>query len=200
MGDPVWRVLIILLITTVAVQTVVLIGVMRQVGGILLQLHPPRVGEMPDQGPAVGTAVDFPGHVTGRPALVLFISPSCSLCKPLVPAIAALRRTYGDEELELYAAVIGGADSDRWDYAKEVGAFARTDLLDLEREWRVPGTPFAVAVDRAGNVFGSGVTNSLDQLESLAEGVIHSDSGVDAGDLELAHASAAGNGVAVPSS
>jgi thiol-disulfide isomerase/thioredoxin len=175
MADPVWRVLIVLLIAIAVVQAIVLIGVMRQVGAVLLQLHPPRVGEMPDQGPELGAAVDFSGHVIGRPALVLFISPTCGLCKPLVPAIAALRRAYREEKLEVIAAIIGGSDSERERYAAEVGEAARTNLTTLEEDWRVPGTPFVVGIDSASNVYKTGVANSLDQLESLAEEVASSD-------------------------
>jgi thiol-disulfide isomerase/thioredoxin len=194
MADPVWRVLILLLIAIVAVQAIVLIGVMRQVGAVLLQLHPPRVGEMPDQGPDAGAAVDFPGHTVGRPALVLFISPTCGLCKPLVPAVAALRRAYREDELEVIAAIIGGPNSDRERYAAEVGPAARTNLTTLEEDWRVPGTPFVVGIDRAGTVYKSGVANSLDQLESLAEEVANSRREADSREDSGATVAVAGNG------
>lgn len=199
MADPVWRVLILLLIAIVAVQVIVLIGLMRQVGAILLQLHPPRVGELPHQGPEIGAAVDFSGHVRGRPAVVLFISPTCGLCKPLVPGVAALRRAYRQEELEIVAAIIGGSDSDRERYAAEVGAAARTDLAVLEQEWRIPGTPFVVGVDRTGSVYKSGVANSLDQLESLVEEVASSADEIASDHDAVATASVVANGSGISS-
>jgi thiol-disulfide isomerase/thioredoxin len=168
--DPIWQAIVLLLVAFAVVQTVVLIGVMRQLGGVLLQLRPARVGELPGQGPEMGLETNIPGLNYGRPGLVLFVAPGCGLCRPLLPAIAALRRAYG--EIDVVAAVIGQDEAKRNEYALEVGEGARSDLAHLEKDWNIPGTPYVVAVDRESRTYASGVVNSLDQLDTLADEVI----------------------------
>jgi len=97
------------------------------------------------------------------------------------------------------AAIIGGSDSERERYAAEVGTVARTDLAALGEEWRIPGTPFVVGVDSAGSVYKSGVANSLDQLESLADEVASSAHAVADPEDAAATVSVAGNGSGISS-
>src|SRR5919198_404806 len=102
--------------------------------------------------------------------LVVFLAPRCGLCKPLLPAIEALRR--GFREIDVVAAVIGAEEPELQAYAKEVGEVARPDLAHLEKDWNIPGTPFVVAIDRESRTYASGVVNSLDQLDTLAEEIV----------------------------
>ena len=169
MSDPLWQAIVLLLVAVVFVQGFVLLGVMRQLGGVLIQLRPARIGALEDQGPIVGEMVDV-SDLEQRPAIVLFVSPNCTLCKPLLPALPAIDRSYPD--LYLSAVVIGGSEGEVSAYAARLGPRARQDLTSLETKWRVPGTPFAVGVDRHGNIHSSGAVNSLDQLESLAEALV----------------------------
>jgi hypothetical protein len=162
----IWQVLILLLGVGVVLEALILIAVMRQVGGILMQLRPARVGEIEGEGPEVGRALEFPGLDKSRPAIVLFLSPDCQICRPLLPAIPAVQRDY--RELEVVTVVTGQDEARRVAYAQQIGESARADLADLMKEWVIPGTPYAVGLDAGGFVNKSGVVNSLDQLESLA--------------------------------
>jgi thiol-disulfide isomerase/thioredoxin len=162
----IWQVLILLLAVGVVLEALILIAVMRQVGGILIQLRPARVGEIEGEGPPVGQALEFEGLDVSRPAIVLFLSPDCQICKPLLPAIPALQRNY--RELGVVTVVTGQDEARRGAYAEQIGESARTDLPELMKDWLIPGTPYAVGLDAGGVVNKSGVVNSLDQLESLA--------------------------------
>jgi hypothetical protein len=167
-----WQILILLLVVAVVIEAIVQIAVMRQVGGILMQLRPARVGEIEGEGPELGQVVEFDGLDPARPAMVLFLSPDCQICRPLVSAIPSVERHY--DELKLVTIVTGNDETRRAAYAKNVGSSARLDLKELMSEWSIPGTPFAVGIDGSGIVSKSGVVNSLDQLEALAEFLLRS--------------------------
>jgi len=176
-SEALWQVLVVVLLIAVVLEAVALVAVMRQVGGVLLQLNPARVGQIEGGGPEPGTEVEYPGREIGKPALVLFVSHTCGLCKDLIPAIPVVQSHY--RELEIVAVVTGGEEGDRLAYAKGIGETARPDLHDLQQRWSVPGTPFAVAIDRDNRVQVSGVANSLDQLEALAETLLADDGAPD---------------------
>ncbi len=170
MRDTIWQAFILILFCLTIAQVLVLIGVVRQVGSISLQLAPAaHIGEI-EGGPDPGTVVEVADLDRERPAIILFVSPTCRICSPLLPALPVVQTHYA--ELQLIAAVIGGDASSRWDYAQGIGDAARLDLGELETEWEVPGTPYAVAVGRDGRVLAKGVANSLDHLEQLAEVVV----------------------------
>lgn len=168
MEQAIWKTLVIVLVAGVALEALILIAIMRQLGGIILQLRPARLGEVEhDEGPEVGLEVNIPGLLEGRAAIILFLSTECRICTPLLPAIRVVARRYQD--LEVLTIVAGDDDEERDRFARESGVQSRSDLLGLDRDWNIPGTPFAVAIDREGRVHARGVANSLDQLESLAE-------------------------------
>ena len=165
MSDAVWQALVIFTVIGLIVEALVLVGILRQLGVIVLQLGPPRHGEV--EGPEAGTQVTIDSLRPGVPAVVLFLSPGCDICKPIAVALPAMRRSYAG--LQLLPVVVGDDDPATHAYAATLGGHARTDLDTLYREWEVPGTPFAVGVGEDGRVKTSGIVNSLPQLETLAE-------------------------------
>jgi hypothetical protein len=165
-GVGVWHVVEIALFVSVCVQGLVLIGVMRQVGGISLQLTPVRVGDV-DAGPAVGTQLALSAIPPGVPTLLVFVSPTCSVCEAVVSALPVVGRHYPD--VEVVAAVIGGDEASRATYARRLGPMARLDLVATANDLAIPGTPFVIGVDGDGRVQTRGVANTLDHLESVLE-------------------------------
>lgn len=133
----------------VAALGVAVLALAREVGLLRLQLAPQAALEIPEEGPAVGewtalaTRFDLPPRA--RLALAVFSSPSCRLCRSLEPAVASLRRD------PLVAVEI-------FDEERDAGVW---------RELDVPGSPFAVVLDREGVVRAKGTFNSLAQLEGL---------------------------------
>jgi hypothetical protein len=169
-SDAVWQALVIFTVIGLIVEALVLVGILRQLGVIVLQLGPPRHGEV--EGPGVGTQVTIDSLRPGAPAVVLFLAPGCDICRPIAASLPAIRRS--QRGLQLLPVVVGDDDPAKHAYAVALGGDARTDLDTLYREWDVPGTPFAVGVGEDGLVKTSGIVNSLPQLETLVEVTLQS--------------------------
>jgi hypothetical protein len=169
MNELPWHLAVILLAALIVVNSILLVATMRQLGGISLRIAPAHPGDI-EGGPEIGAEVMIPGWDPVRAGLVLFMSPDCSLCAQLVPAIAGVRRGY--PELQLVAAVRATSPEARDQYAKQLGSYARSDLESMFGEWSIPGTPYAVGIDGNGRVAARGVTNSLEHLEVIADGVV----------------------------
>jgi hypothetical protein len=164
MSDGAWQLLIVLTTVGLAVQAIVMVGILRQVGSILLQMGPAIPGEVAE-GPELGMVVDTTVVPRGKPAIVLFVSPVCELCKPIVAALPTLRRHH---RALTFVPVVTGDDTARRDrYAQKIFG-ARTDLNHVYEDWEIPGTPFAVAIGAQGRIRSRAVVNNLPQLETLA--------------------------------
>lgn len=105
----------------------------------------------------------------GRSTLLLFVSPTCPVCKTLLPAVQSSRR---DERSWLD--VILASDGD----VAEQREFVRTQGLDaipyvvspaLGLAYQVSRLPFAALVDEQGVLRARGLVNSREHLESLFE-------------------------------
>ena len=115
-----------------------------------------------------GAAVQIGGaDDAGRRTLLFFASPTCPMCKTLLPTV---RRAAGDERVRLVLA----SDGDPAEHA----AFARAHDLDpasyvLSRElglrYEVAKLPYAVLIDAAGIVRAKGLVNTREHVESLFE-------------------------------
>ena len=168
MNDTIWQVLLFVVVVGVVIEALMILALMRQVGGLMLQVRPGRVGDL-DGGPAIGSKVTIPGVELAKPTLVSFVSPDCAMCEEVGKAIPVVAANY--PELEMLSIVGGAVGPDRDRYLTMLGDGARTDLTQMLERWEVPGTPFAVAIDAEGYVQRSGIVNTLDQLESLAEAI-----------------------------
>lgn len=141
--------------------------------GALVVGHGPRAGEpaprvdAPDLAGAphrVGAPRD-----DGRSTLLLFVSPTCPVCKTLLPIARRLAR--GESA---WLRVLLASDGPRAEHE----AFAARETLDgipyllsteLGLAFRVGRLPHAVLLDEAGVVRASGLVNSREHLESLFE-------------------------------
>ena len=103
----------------------------------------------------------------GRRTLLFFVSPTCPVCKELLPAARSLCAAEG---LRLVLASDGERD--------EHEAFVRRHRLDedayvlsgeLGRAWQVARLPHAALLDAEGVVRARGLVNSREHLESLVE-------------------------------
>jgi methylamine dehydrogenase accessory protein MauD len=137
------------------VLAVIVVALARQVGTLHLRLGPRGALEVDDEGPALGEAAlpmpalaaDGTTVTLGGPGpvrLVAFSSPTCSVCREVVPAIPAAAA------------------------AARVAPQIVQDP-DAERDWDVPGTPFLVVLDEAGVVRAKGTVNTLEQIEGLLD-------------------------------
>jgi glutaredoxin len=123
-------------------QVAVLAGglALAVLAAVTLHRAPAAALDVADEGPAVGTALVAPG----APRVLLFTATGCGLCARVRRGLR--RRGAGVEVVEL--------DEER-DAALWLAA-------------RVPGAPYAVAVDADGVVRGKGTVNTAAQVRSLA--------------------------------
>lgn len=169
----------VLLWMAVLVLLVAVIALARQVG-ILYERIAPMGALMMDSGPKVGEPAQVfelpvlgsPGTVRlggaqARSTLVFFLSPTCPVCKKLLPILKSIR-TAEASWLDIVLASDGDAP------AHEVFR-RRSELLDfpyvlsaeLGMHYRVSKLPYALLLDEAGRLRSKGLVNSREQLESL---------------------------------
>jgi len=105
----------------------------------------------------------------GRSTLLLFVSPTCPVCKSLLPAVKSSRK---DERswMDVILASDGDATAQR--------EFVRTQGLEeipyvvsaaLGLAYQVSRLPFAALLDERGVLRARGLVNSREHLESLFE-------------------------------
>jgi Methylamine utilisation protein MauE len=121
----------------------------REVGMLRLRLGPDSALEIPDEGPELGSPSPLIQRFEPGPAaelaLAVFVSSGCRACRALGPAVESLR---GDPVLVV----------ETFDEVADSAAWGEAD---------VPGSPYAVALDRRGTVLAKGTFNNLAQLESV---------------------------------
>lgn len=105
----------------------------------------------------------------GRSTLLLFVSPSCPVCKSLLPAVKSSRR---DERS--WMDVILASDGDAAEQREFVRAQGLEDIpyvvsAALGLAYQVSRLPFAALLDERGVLRARGLVNSREHLESLFE-------------------------------
>jgi methylamine dehydrogenase accessory protein MauD len=166
----------------VLVLAAVVLALVRQIG-VLHERIAPAGALMLNRGPTVGEpapvleVADLDGHALrlgsarddGRSTLLLFVSPSCPVCKSLLPAVKSSRK---DERA--WMDVVLASDGD----AREQREFVRIQGLDgipyvvsaaLGLAYQVGRLPFAALLDEHGILRARGLVNSREHLESLFE-------------------------------
>ncbi|MBP6252062.1 MAG: methylamine dehydrogenase accessory protein MauD [Rubrivivax sp.] len=167
-----------LLWVAVLALLVVVIALSRQIG-ILYERIAPMGALMMDSGPKVGDAAPvlaLPtldgselviGAASAHSTLLFFLSPTCPVCKKLLPILKSVKKAEG-ERLELVLASDGDASEHR-DFRRraELGAFPYVLSTELGMKFHVGKLPYAVLIDEAGRVRAKGLVNSREQLDSL---------------------------------
>ncbi len=165
----------------VLVLAAVVVALVRQIG-VLHERVAPAGALTLGTGAKVGEAAprlavaDLAGvlHEIGEPArdgrdtLLFFLSPSCPVCKALLPALHSLAGAESSRLRLLFA-----SDGPRDEHEVFVARERLTDpyLLSgpLGVAYRVGKLPWAVLIDAAGVVRAQGLVNSREHLESLFE-------------------------------
>jgi methylamine dehydrogenase accessory protein MauD len=166
----------------VLVLSVVVLALVRQLG-VLHERIAPAGALMLNRGPAVGEAApvvevaDLEGHAhrvgaartDGRSTLLLFVSPTCPVCKSLLPAIKSSRK---DERA--WMDVILASDGDTLEQRQFVGSQGLDGIpyvvsAALGLAYQVGRLPFAALLDEHGILRARGLVNSREHLESLFE-------------------------------
>ena len=171
-------VLWILMLVMVAVQ----LAVLRQVGVLHERIAP--LGALTiDGGPKEGESaplfdlVDLGGRRVrtggsddaGRSTLLFFLSPTCPVCKKMLPILKSLARAE-----EKWLQIVLASDGERDEHDGFVAAHGLADFPYLLSQplglaYRVGKLPYAVLIDATGVVRAKGLINSREHLESLIE-------------------------------
>ena len=141
--------------------------------GALVTGRGPRVGET---APVVhadvlagGTRTVGGSRADGRGTLVFFLSPTCPVCKELLPAVRSVaRREHGWLDVVLAS---DGPRAEHEPFVRREGLEAFPYLLSapLGITYEVSRLPYAVLLDGAGVLRAKGLVNSREHLESLFE-------------------------------
>ncbi len=172
---------LVLWILVVALAAVVL-ALVRQIGilhervapaGALLGREGPRPGE---RAPATLVA-DLAGRpvrvggseASGASTLLLFVSPTCPVCKALLPAARSLRDAEAGRLRLVFAS--DGPRAEQEAFVREQGLEGESYVLSTELGllYQVGRLPHAVLLDAQGAVRARGLVNSREHLESLCE-------------------------------
>lgn len=171
-------VLVVALWIAVLAMAAIIWVMLRQIG-VLYERIAPMGALMDDAGPQVGEpSPGFEltsltggqvaiGSGGGRAQLLFFLSPSCPVCKQLLPVLSSIRTDEGSW-LDVVLAS-DGEESKHTAFVRKakLSAFPYVLSSDLGMTYRVQRLPFAVLTDAAGIVRAKGLVNNREQLESL---------------------------------
>ena len=169
----------LLLWLVVLILGAVVFGMVRQIGvlhervapmGALANDRGPDVGEMaPDMKIAGmdGGLVQIGGPVPGgRSRLLLFVSPSCPICKKLLP----IARSFASGE-RLDVVIVGDGDvAEQREMIRANGleGIPYVNSPQVGMAFQVGKLPYAILIDEDGVIRAKGLVNSREHLESLA--------------------------------
>ena len=168
---------VLLWITNIALVITVL-ALARQIGvlnervtpvGALTMDHGPKVGEAAPVFtlPTLGGGDIVVGAATGRSQLLFFLSPTCPVCKKLLPILRSLSK-HERETDEVVLASDGELDEHSLFYQREkLKPFPYVLSADLGMAFRISKLPYAVVIGPAGLISAKGLVNNREQIESL---------------------------------
>lgn len=165
-----WAVVLALLVAVFALA--------RQIG-ILYERVAPMGALMIDTGPQVGEVAPrlvLPslhggsvsiGTAARHSQLLFFLSPTCPVCKKLLPILKSIASAESSWLRVVFAS--DGEAPEHLTFAKRVGIDVYPYLLSTElgMAFRIGKLPYAVLLDESGRVRAKGLVNSREQLESL---------------------------------
>jgi methylamine dehydrogenase accessory protein MauD len=175
----------LLLWVIVVILCIVVFALLRQIG-VLHERVFPAGALLPNRGPQAGdpapvkqlVAFDDTRITLGdgsKSTLLLFVSPTCPVCKTLLPIVASVEKT---ERAKHPLQVILASDGHSAQEQRQHLEFLDTHRLDKSRyvvskplglAFVVEKLPFATLIDSAGVIRAKGLVNSREHLESLFE-------------------------------
>lgn len=164
----------------VVVLAVVVVVLVRQIGvlhervapaGALLTGGGPEVG---DRAPEfaledwAGTEQKVGGaSADGKSTLLFFLSPTCPVCKTLLPVLDSVRRAE-----QRWLRIVLASDGSREEHDAFVrehglGSYPYLRSTELVLAYRVGKLPYAALIDADGVLRAKGLVNTREHLESL---------------------------------
>ncbi|HXH02026.1 MAG TPA: methylamine dehydrogenase accessory protein MauD [Candidatus Competibacteraceae bacterium] len=172
----------VLLWLLVLLLSLVVFALTRQIGVLHARIAPAGA-LMIDKGAKVGDAAPSLSVQTlagtpltvggprpqGRDQLLFFLSPSCPICKELLPAVKAIARAQRTR-LDLLLVSDGEPERQR-ELIERFGLDAGSYVLSPQvgMTYQVGKLPYAVLIDGQGIIRAKGLVNSREHLDSLFE-------------------------------
>ncbi|MCC6763662.1 MAG: methylamine dehydrogenase accessory protein MauD [Deltaproteobacteria bacterium] len=172
----------VLLWIAVAALAAVIAALVRQIGVLHERVFPVGALVMPG-GPKVGeaaparAATDLAGRAvaiggadpTGRRTLLFFVSPTCPVCKTLLPIVRSLAASAAPPTRLVFASD-GDVDAQRAFVARAgLGDHPYVVSADLGLAYQVGKLPYAVLIGGDGVLLAKGLVNTREHVESLFE-------------------------------
>ena len=170
----------VLLWTLLAAVAFAVMGLVRQIGVLHGRLAPAGALMM-DKGVAVneaapqvtasdrnGRPVNF-GYAGEKNQLLFFLSPTCPICKSLLPAIKSIAKEQADR---LDVVFISDGDMDaQQKLIREHKLEDATYVVGPEvgMTYQIGKLPYAALIDKTGTLRAKGLVNSREHLDSLFE-------------------------------
>ena len=107
------------------------------------------------------------GAPAARSTLLFFLSPTCPVCKKLLPILQSIHRAEGNTLNLVFASDGELPEHDAFRQRAGLTEFPYLLSAELGLRYRVSKLPYAVLIDEAGIVRGKGLVNSREQLDSL---------------------------------
>jgi methylamine dehydrogenase accessory protein MauD len=163
----------------ILVLAVMVFGLTRQIG-ILHERVAPMGAMVNDRGPEVGETaptlrvksianevVQIGGaSAAGHTTLLMFVSPTCPVCKKLLP----IARSFSTKENFEVILVVDGEVEEQQEMIRKERLQTLPYLIapEVGMAFQVGKLPYAVLIDREGVIRAKGLVNSREHLESLA--------------------------------
>ncbi|HLF31773.1 MAG TPA: methylamine dehydrogenase accessory protein MauD [Xanthomonadales bacterium] len=172
----------IILWVLVLVLVAVVFALVRQIG-VLYERVAPAGALMAGKGLKTGEQAPvfdlqtLAGHTLriggersdGKSTLLFFLSPTCPVCKTLIPVLRAMRKSESGW-LEIILASDGEENEHRdWLKLQELESWAYVLSSQLGMAMQVAKLPFAALIDENGVLCARGLVNSREHIESLFE-------------------------------
>ena len=162
--------------------SVALLAVIRQLGvlheriapvGALMLAKGVKIGESAPQVAVQdiegGSLIVGAPRSDGRGTLVMFVSPTCPVCKTLLPVLKSSLASERDW-LDILLASDGDLESQRaFVQSNRLGSFPYIVSAPLGISYQVSRLPFAALIDAQGILRARGIVNTREHLESLFE-------------------------------
>ena len=170
-----------LLVVGVVFLALMVLALAREIGRIQVRLGP--IGaRATESGPTAGTAAPVIAGLTdhrgrahtiggprsdGRSTLLMFTSPTCVVCKSLLPSLRTLART--ERNLDIVLVSDGEPHEHEEFLATSTLGPDLSYVISAETgiRYRAGVTPYGVLLDAAGVVRSKGLCNHEHQVESL---------------------------------
>jgi methylamine dehydrogenase accessory protein MauD len=171
----------VLLWVVIVILAIAVLALARQIGILHTRLAPagalmtsagPKVGELAPELEIddINQGRLKIGGQRQKAQLILFVSPTCPICKTLVPTARALARSERGR-LDVAFASDGGDVEQHRRYVADMGMGSHPYVVSLELGMRfeVGKLPYAVLIGADGVLRSKGLVNSREHLESLVE-------------------------------